>query len=142
MTGIANAAPADDGVLQGFVELSRCLTGVDVAADLAAEYLSRVRAEAFGGKIDALVALFQRLKATPADLDAAVRAQIVGSAEYGALANQLTLLWYTSAFSDSDKWKFGTPDQHFQALIWPVIGAHPLALSGGYFGYWKYPPEH
>ena len=145
MTGTGPPAPTDDGVLGAFVELSSCLAGVDVAADLAADYLARVRTEPFGARIDALLALFRQLKQskkTAADLDAAVRSEIVGSAEFGALASQLTLLWFTSAFADGDKWKFGTPDQHFRALIWPTIGAHPPALSGGYFGYWKYPPEN
>ena len=139
MTVAAASASDDLGV---FVELSSSLTGVAVEKDIAAEYLARIRAEPFGNKIDPLIALFRSLKANPADLDAAVRSQIVESTEFGALANQLTLLWYTSAFLDAGKWKFGTPDQHFRALIWPTISAHPPALSGGYFGYCKYPPEN
>lgn len=142
MTGTGPAAPTDEDALGAFVELSSCLTGTDVAADLAADYLARARAEPFGANLDALLAVFRQLKKTSADLDAAVRSQIVDTVEFGTLASQLTLLWYTSAFADADKWKFGTPDQHFRALIWPTIGAHPPALSGGYFGYWKYPPEN
>jgi hypothetical protein len=34
-----------------------------------------------------------------------------------------------------------TAEDHFQALMWRVIQAHPPALSGGYFGHWHYPPE-
>lgn len=30
---------------------------------------------------------------------------------------------------------------YFEAAVWRVIQAHPPALSGGYFGYWHYPPE-
>jgi hypothetical protein len=139
MTGATVSANGDLGL---FIELSSRLTGVAVEEDIAGEYLARVRAEPFGDKIDPLIALFRSLKANPADLEAAIRSQIVESAEFGVLANQLTLLWYTSAFLDTDKWKFGTPDQYFRALIWPAVGAHPPALSGGYFGYWKYPPEN
>ena len=131
-----------DDALAGFVALSRYLTGADIASDLAAAYLARVKAERFGTRIEPLIALFRSLERSSTDLESDVRSQIIQSSEHGPLAQQVMLLWYTSAFEDSSQWKFGTPDQHFRALIWPVIGAHPPALSGGYFGYWKYPPEH
>ena len=34
-----------------------------------------------------------------------------------------------------------TAEDHFEALMWRVLQAHPPALSGGYFGHWHYPPE-
>ena len=34
-----------------------------------------------------------------------------------------------------------TTEDHFEALMWRVIQAHPPALSGGYFGHWHYSPE-
>lgn len=127
---------------RGFIELSSYLTGVEVDAGLAAAYRERIAAEPFGDKLDALVQLFRSLRLSGTDLANAVREQIVEDGPYALLARQIILLWYTSAFSVEGQWKFGTPDQHFRAHIWPVVGAHPLALSGGYFGYWKYPPEN
>jgi hypothetical protein len=38
--------------------------------------------------------------------------------------------------------QFGSPEQYFRGMMWSVIRAHPPALSGGYFGYWRYPPEN
>lgn len=35
-----------------------------------------------------------------------------------------------------------TEDEYYSGLIWRAIRAHPLALSGGYYGYWKYEPEN
>ncbi|MBL0726111.1 hypothetical protein [Piscinibacter sp. HJYY11] len=125
-----------------FRDLSRHLAGVDAQADLAAPYLQRLRAELFGARIDELLELFARLRSTSTDLEMDIRQQIVESSDFGALAQQIILLWYTSAFADGDNWKFGPPEQYFRSHIWSVIGAHPPALSGGYFGYWKYPPEN
>jgi hypothetical protein len=34
-----------------------------------------------------------------------------------------------------------SPATYFGALLWPVIGAHPPGLSGGYFGHWRYLPD-
>lgn len=125
-----------------FRDLSSALAGVEAELDLADHYLRRVRAEPFGAAIDALLDVFNRLRATSIDLEQDMRLQIVESSEFGVLAQQIVLLWYTSAFADGDTWKFGAPEQYFRSHIWSVIGAHPPALSGGYFGYWKYPPEN
>jgi hypothetical protein len=36
---------------------------------------------------------------------------------------------------------FGTAEQYARGLVWKAIRAHPMALTGGYFGYWHYAPE-
>ncbi len=34
-----------------------------------------------------------------------------------------------------------TPEPYFQGRLWDYLKAHPLGISGGYFGHWSYPPE-
>ncbi len=135
------ADPELSATTASFLALSAYLTGRDVEIDLGDEYVARVRAEAFGAKLDELLALFRQLESTSPELERDVREHIVESPELGLLAQQIILLWYTSAFG-VDQWKFGTATQYFRSHVWSVIGAHPPALSGGYFGYWKYPPEN
>jgi hypothetical protein len=74
--------------------------------------------------------------------------RIMNDAGLGPLAQQIIVLWYTSALHTKDEkgndlWDFPEdPNQYFGGLVWSVIHAHPLGLSGGYFGHWKYPPEN
>jgi len=128
--------------LDEFLDLSRDLTGVsELDRQLGSEYLERVREHAEGKNLALLLETFRALPPDPAARAVAIAEHIMASATVGLLAQQVTLVWYTSAFDVGGKWSFGSPGQHFSALMWPIIGAHPLGLSGGYFGYWKYPPE-
>ena len=67
----------------------------------------------------------------------------------------IVFLWYTSELilwnhldENSDLLKktdnriAGTQEEYYGGLIWKAIRAHPLALSGGYYGHWKYEPEN
>lgn len=143
MTPARDPSNDDDAIIENdFVALSSYLVARQVEADMAALYLARIRAEMPGAPVDELISLFVRLQATSGDLEADVRTQIVESPELGPLVGQIMLLWYTSASEQAGEWKFGTPEQYFRADVWTVIGAHPPGLSGGYFGYWRYPPEN
>jgi hypothetical protein len=129
-------------VLPQFLELSRHLTGVEpLDEDLGAELLARVTGGPLGATLPGLLAEFEAVRAGGGDIVDGISRRIMGVEALAALAQQITLLWYTSAFEAGGGWQFGTPRQYFGALMWPIIGAHPPALSGGYFGYWKYPPE-
>lgn len=131
-----------DPDLPAFLALSRALTGVDeLDPSLAGELLARIRAASEAARLPDLLARFGAILAGGGDPTAGIDAGIMAAAELAPLARQITLLWYTSAFESAGRWTFGTPRQYFGALLWPIIGAHPPALSGGYFGYWKYPPE-
>jgi hypothetical protein len=64
----------------------------------------------------------------------------------------LVFLWYTSELiswqtlgeTKTDKLSktAGTQEEYYAGLIWKTIRAHPIGLSGGYFGHWKYEPEN
>jgi len=129
-------------MLPQFLELSRHLTGVETLDEgLGAELLARVTSGPLGASLTGLLVEFQAIRAAGGDIAEGITRRIMGVEALAALAQQITLLWYTSAFEAAGGWQFGTPRQYFGALMWPIIGAHPPALSGGYFGYWKYPPE-
>lgn len=79
---------------------------------------------------------------------------------YKRLVKGIVFLWYTSeliSWESIEKWestpvedrkfeilerKTGTQEEYYEGLIWKAIRAHPLGLSGGYFGHWKYEPEN
>ena len=145
MTGTKNKR------LKTFLALSEALTGVkDLELDLSRAYLARLDA-AFGTKqIDALLNRFDT-KVAKADMpEQAVEQHIMKDAKLGQLGHELIILWYLAGFrapgidSGASPMELGpeTPEQYFRGLLWPVIRAHPLGLSGGYFGYWRYPPEN
>lgn len=54
------------------------------------------------------------------------------------IARELLGYLYTAELPDSDE---VVEEDYFESLIWRAALAHPPALSGGYFGYWRYPPE-
>lgn len=132
-----------------FVELSVVLTGVkDLPIDLAAEYEARLRNEGMAAALDRLQATYEGLKKQGRLDHSWLAAHLFADAELKAIAEQLIVLWYSSALmgdappNERPPLKFGKPEHHFRALLWDVIGAHPPALSGGYFGHWHYPPEN
>jgi hypothetical protein len=131
-----------------FIELSEALTGVaDLPHDLAAEYEERLRASGFTADLEALLAAFSTLKEEGSISEESLAATLFATAELKAVAQQLIVLWYSSALMNIEankpvELKFGPPEHHFRALLWDVIAAHPPALSGGYFGHWHYPPEN
>lgn len=153
-------------MLDDFLELSSVLTneqGLD--RGLAEKYLERllkapVEGEAMRDRLEALLNVFREIRAGGGDIVEGVRARIINNAALSPLARQIIFLWYTSAFlvrskkpdsianletgrpDSSTTLQFGSPEQYFRGMMWSVIRAHPPALSGGYFGYWKYPPEN
>ncbi len=131
-----------------FIELSTAFTGVDdLPADLASEYEERLRSLGLERVLNRLLASYGELKALGTIDDESIAATLASDPVLRSLAEQIIVLWYSSAtmaFDDKGQIEliFGKPEHHFRALLWDVIGAHPPALSGGYFGYWHYPPEN
>lgn len=131
-----------------FIEMSQALTGVDdLPPDLAVEYWDRLRASGLGTDLEALLQAFSDLKAQGEVNETTLAATLFASTALKNVAQQLIVLWYSSALMAVDskgavELRFGSPAHHFRALLWDVIAAHPPALSGGYFGHWHYPPEN
>ncbi len=153
-------------MLDDFIALSSVLIGERKPdRELAQEYLDRLLAAPVAGdpmlkRVQVLLNKFREIRDGGGDIDEGVRQRIINDDALSPVARQIIYLWYTSAFlvrsvkpdmmvnletgrpDTSTTLQFGSPEQYFRGLIWSVIRAHPPALSGGYFGYWRYPPEN
>lgn len=121
-------------------ELLSELAGVDVHSlrqiDAAFEGLRRVQPES---SVDGLITVFQE-----GGLN-----RILADENLASMARHLIYWLYTGTVpehmpEDLDAPVEGhimTSEDYFESLVWSVVKAHPLALSGGYYGYWHYPPE-
>lgn len=127
----------------GFLDLCRIVANADVAERVLREYRARLEST-FG--IELVKAMADRTAAIVAaggDVATGVDARIFGDATLQPLARQLVLLLFSGATFDaaSNTWAFTSSQSYFSALMWEAVGAHVPALSGGYFGHWRYPPE-
>jgi hypothetical protein len=130
-------------VADGFFDFCRIVSNADVAAAVLGEYRARLEA-AFGAElVKALADKTEAIVAAGGDVAAAVGAKIFGDAKLQPLAQQLVLLLFAGATFDaaSNTWTFTSSQSYFSALMWEAVGAHIPALSGGYFGHWRYPAE-
>ena len=137
-----------DSAIQTFVDLSEALTGHENLAEkrdgdrtLAESYYELIETAFEGERMKKLLSTFEGLVG---DGDSRLE-QIMRDEQLGEVAQEIIMLWYMSSFRTPGKERDGapaTPEQYFQGLFWPTIRAHPLGLSGGYFGYWRYPPEN
>ena len=102
--------------------------------------LERARARFGGQAIDLLMEIYQRAGCKGVFKDPAT----VG------VARAVTYCLYTGVLPDTAGTELQSripppdlddPSDHFEAVLWRVIQAHPPGLSGGYFGHWRYPPE-
>jgi hypothetical protein len=130
-----------------FLQLSERLTGVaPLPAGLISDYLARLDELGLQGGVDDMLGRFAGLLQSGEPTDAALSRDILEVPELRTAAQQVIVLWYSSALMEKiddarPALLFGRPEHHFQAALWTAIGAHPPALSGGYFGHWHYPPE-
>lgn len=138
----ASSQPA----LHDFLALSRILTGVtNLDSAIGNQYFDRLMSSQFQPYLTEILRRFRQIDPGPrATQD--VRKNIVLDDELRPTISQIILLWYTSAMRDSGSaslsLRFGTEEAYFSGLVWWIIGAHPLGLSGGYFGHWRYRPEN
>ena len=153
-------------MLDDFIALSSVLIGErNPDRVLAQAYLDRLLAAPVAGdpmlkRLQALFNIFREICHGGGDIEEGVRQRIINDDAQSPLARQIIYLWYTSAFlvrsvkvdaeanletgkpDAGTTLQFGAPEEYFRGLMWSVIRAHPPALSGGYFGYWRYPPEN
>jgi hypothetical protein len=128
--------------LNQFVALSEALTGeAPLDANLAGEYLQRVREAPEAAALPRLVGAFEQAVAAGGDTDAAIKERVLAEDDLRALVAVIVLLWYLGEIHGS-KPAGGHPEHYFRGLFWRIVHAHPPALSGGYSGYWAYPPEN
>jgi len=132
---------------EDFIALSLVLTGErELNPVLSEQYLRRFLSVNPPTDFQAVIEHFRQMAAAAKDdekaLTDAVREHIKNDSAFRRIAQQIITLWYTGAMKDGAKYAYGSAEQYFSGLLWEAARAHPPALSGGYFGYWKYPPEN
>ncbi len=121
--------------LAAFIATSERLTGIaPLDAGLAQGYLDRLVAAGLATDVAALVAAMGTAAGTPGP------APIPADGTLRETAARVAVIWYTAELPLPGA-AGPAPEQHFGGLLWPLIGAHPPALAGGYFGHWSYPPD-
>ena len=128
-----------------FLRLSELLTGFDgLSSSLAETYLEFFRAQpGVGSTIDELIDVFSLLEHEDGNLETLVRTRIVENVQFAELTQRIITIWYTASYSkDAHTTVVVEAAPYFQSLLWPTVSAHTPGLSGGYFGYWAYPPEN
>jgi hypothetical protein len=124
-----------------FVAFSEAMLGESqLDHELAAQYLERLKGVPEAAVLDELIATFEEIVVAGGG-DEAIKEQILNRDDLRELVAVILLLWYLGEIHGSVP-SGGHPEHYFQGLFWNVIRAHPPALSGGYSGYWAYPPDN
>jgi Membrane bound FAD containing D-sorbitol dehydrogenase len=119
--------------VEQFRQLSQHLTGCSpLSLDLAEQYLDRLAQRPEAAR---LPELFSRLEGGEDP------ASFLADTELKELTRLVLVLWYFGVLAVAEA-EAPTHEQYYSGLFWNVVHAHPPGLSGGYSGYWAYPPEN
>lgn len=127
-----------------FLALSEILTGFNgLSPVIAAQYQKEVHG-IHGASLDQLLAFFENyIAGQPGDLEELAGKLIWTNGAFRAVCQSVILIWYNASITlDAANTWLAPPETYYEALLWKAIEAHPPALSGGYFGYWRYAPEN
>lgn len=94
---------------------------------------------------------FQRVKSilkapkqTQAGIEEAISTQLIPNSEYGALAKNIIMLWYTGSLFDmaltSQPNHVVNAESYTQGLMWAAGHTHPPAAKQPGYGSWANPP--
>lgn len=140
--GVAQAVRAKvDATLQAFMDVSTVMLDIpDLPADAGAAYCAIwIAAAPKPSTIDLFFQVYDQVRATvpAADLERALATVYGGDIELSPVLQNLIIVWYNGAIGTAT-----APARYYgDALVWKVIGGHPLGMPGPYFGGWAYPPE-
>ena len=124
-----------------FIELSSLLVGVAVARIPAQRHFSALKS-ADSRQLHQVLVRFRQLKAAGGDIVRTVQEKLANDAALGPAVKSIVILWFTGQLQlGLNAAGAAIGDDYFQALMWSCIGSHPPALSDGYFGHWRYPPD-
>ena len=131
-----------DDQTRTFGKLSEVLTGDDgLDESLTTGLMERLRRETEGVHLARMLKVFEDILASGRDIEGQVASRIMADGELQALAVNIVLLWYLGDIRRPHAGNPPTEEQYFGGILWPLVRAHPPALSGGYFGQWTYPPD-
>ena len=92
---------------------------------------------------DELVGLLDCFSALPqaTDLRQEVQRRIVDG-RLAPAARAVVYVWYTASLPAQSGYPLhmAPADTYATGLIWEAISAHPMGITGPYFGHWGYPP--
>lgn len=129
--------------IENFLHISSFLTGFStLSLLLAEEYLRRLEQFPEFSELPKLITIFNEKCRNSKSKEALVRKHIMEDEKLRGLVKVIILLWYTGEIHSTKDKEGGHPEHYFQGLLWSAVHAHPPGLSGGYFGYWMYPPEN
>jgi len=143
----------NDALLADFMNVSETLTGVKpLDRRLGVQYLERYARNAdLTALLPQLIKGYRDVAAsatTQDDLIKAVQQKIMQDKTVGPAAEQLIYLWYVSAFflpidhtAAGREWRYGSPEQYEQSLLWSVVHAHAPMTRGGPTGHWARAPR-
>jgi hypothetical protein len=147
--------------LEQFLSLSVGLTGFDRAAllgtGLLQEYYQQivsVTGEAISQQLwEVARQLSARTSDNGADLDVAIRCELMASPKFGPIARNIVQLWYWGAWielpqawrnqyrtSSQDVTHFTSAAAYQQGLIWKAMGTHPQGAQQPGYGSWSLKP--
>ncbi|MGB8194012.1 MAG: sugar dehydrogenase complex small subunit [Chitinophagaceae bacterium] len=129
-----------------FYHLSNLVTGFDdLPANISDGYYAKMSvADGYKDHLETLLTLAE-------NISSAEELMQLASDDQKACCKAIVFLWYAAELisfesahtNDLDKKRLNaSEEEYYSGLIWRAIRAHPLALSGGYYGYWKYEPEN
>ena len=126
-----------------FLKLSAALTGFDDLDPKWGSLYYKELMKASGAPFTALLQTFStKVIGQPGDPEELVRVNIWNVLDFQTLSQAIINLWYTATLKLGAVNWVAPPEAYFDSLLWRAIEAHPPAVSGGYFGYWRYPPEN
>lgn len=129
-------------ILEAFLSFSRFVTGEpNLNATLAQAYLQRLQEAGLLERVQDAWQVFAPLHQA-GDGEARAQTLLLQDAELRATVTLLVHLWYLGDVHFLNADIRGNAEHWFRGLLWPLIHAHPPALSGGYFGHWTYPPDN
>lgn len=146
--------------LEQFLSLSVGLTGFDQAellgTGLAQEYYQQVVSAIGEGISHELWTIAQNLtKHADADLDTAIRRDLMDSPKFGPIARNIIQLWYWGSWIElpktwryqygtnpqQDETRFTSPAAYREGLIWKAMFTHPQGAKQPGFGSWSKKPS-
>jgi hypothetical protein len=134
-------ASKKEGALSLFVELSSVLIGQPADPATARRHFATLQGASKDHPLGPVFQRFRAVKAAGGDIVQGVKDRLVNDAALGPLVKTVMSLWFTGQQAGQGAPVFASQDDYFQALMWSCVGAHPPALSDGYFGHWRYPPD-
>jgi hypothetical protein len=130
---------------KSFLELSKILTGFEDLKEQPGEVYYAILSKILGNDFASLLSEYdKKVKGQKGQPEELVNVHLWSNPADKKICQTIIRVWYHALLTKgADGFDWIAPSEiYYEALIWKAIKAHPLGLSGGYFGYWRYAPEN